>query len=115
MSSVGRPPAATSSRASSQNLADVLHAAGDRAELAEAAVGFVGQQPGERRLAGARRTVEDHRAQPARLQHPPQQLAFAQKMLLADKLGERRRPHPRGERLHLLRNLRLHFVRINRS
>ena len=73
-----------------EHFADVLHAAGDRAELAEAAVGFLGQQAGERRLAGARRAVEDHRAKPPRLQHPPQQFAFAEEMLLADELGERR-------------------------
>ena len=97
-----------------QNLADVLHAAGDGAELAEAAVGFLGQQAGERRLAGARRAVEDHRAQPLGLQHPPQQLAFAEEVLLADELGERRRPHPRGQRLHLLRGSPLRFEQTDR-
>ncbi len=33
---------------------------------------------------------------------PPQQFAFAQKMLLPDELLERRRPHPRRQRLRLL-------------
>ena len=89
-----------------QHLADILHAAGDRAELAKAAVGFLGQQPGERRLAGAGRAVKNHRPQPLRPQHPPQQLPLAQEVLLADKLGERPRPHPRGKRLHLLEVLR---------
>ena len=43
----------------------------------------------QRRFAGARRTVEDDRAQPIGRQQPPQQLAFAQKMLLADELVQR--------------------------
>ena len=82
-----------------QHFAQFLHAAGHGAELPELAVALRGQQAGQRRLARARRAVEDHRAQPIGLQQPPQQLALAQEMLLADELVERRRPHPRRQRL----------------
>ena len=58
-----------------------------------------GQQPGQRRLAGAGRAVEDHRAQPIGRQQPAQQLPFAQKVPLPDELLQRARPHPRRERL----------------
>ena len=47
-----------------QHFAQVLHAAGDGVELAEARLLSLGQQPGERRFARARRAVEDHRAEP---------------------------------------------------
>ena len=56
----------------------------------------------QRGLAGAGRAVEDQRAEPIGLQHAPQQLAFAEEMLLPDKLLERARPHPRRQRLRLL-------------
>jgi hypothetical protein len=35
------------------------------------------------------------------LQHPPQQLTFAQEMLLANELGKFRGTHAGSERLHL--------------
>ena len=87
-----------------EDFANILHAAGHRAELPEAAIGFLGQQPGESRFANARRTVEDDRAKSPCLQHSPQQFAFAEKMLLADELGERSGPHSRGQGLDLLRD-----------
>ena len=82
-----------------EDLAKLLDPAGHGADLLEMAAALAGQQPGERRLAGARRTVEDHRAEPIGRQQPPQQLALAEKVLLADELVELRRPHPRGQRL----------------
>jgi hypothetical protein len=60
---------------------------------------LAGQQPGERGFARARRTIKNHRAQPIGLEQSPQQFSFSQKMLLADELLERNRPHPRGQRL----------------
>ena len=48
------------------------------------------QQAGQRRLASARRAIENHRSQPVGLQQPAQQLALAQKVLLADEFFERR-------------------------
>ena len=84
-----------------EHFAQLLHAAGHRRKLAELALARGRQQPGQRRLARARRAVEDHRAQPIGRQQSPQQLSLAQKMLLADELVERRRPHPRRQRLGL--------------
>ena len=89
-SSVRVPPPARSSRACVEHFAQVLHAAGHRRELPELPLALRGQQPGQRRLAGARRAIEDHRAEPIGRQQPAQQLPFAQKVLLADELVERR-------------------------
>ena len=85
-----------------QHLAQFLHAAGHGAELLEMAAALLGQQPGQGGLAGARRAVEDHRAQAVGLQQPAEQLPLAEKMLLADELGQRHGPHPRGQRLRPL-------------
>src|SRR5262245_53933131 len=85
-----------------QNLAHILDAAGDGAELTEATLGFVSEQTGERGLADAGWTVKDDGAEPAGAEHSPQQFAFAKKMLLADEFGERLGPHARGERLDTL-------------
>ena len=82
-----------------EHLAQLLHAAGHGAELLEMAAALLGQQPCQGGLAGAGRAVEDHRAQPVGRQQPPQQLPLAEKMLLADELGQRCRPHPRRQRL----------------
>ena len=80
-----------------EDFAQFLHAAGDRADLLEMAAAFAGQQPGQRGLARARRTVEDHRAEPIGRQQPAEQFPFAEKVLLADELVERGRPHPRRQ------------------
>ena len=82
-----------------QDFAQLLHAAGDRADLLEMAAALLGQQPGQGGLARARRTVEDHRTEAVGRQQPAEQLPFAQEMLLPDELGERGGPHPRGQRL----------------
>ena len=82
-----------------EQLAQLLDPGGHGADLLEVAAALAGQQPGERCLAGARRPVEDHGAEPIGRQEPPQELALAQKVLLADELVERRRPHPRGQGL----------------
>ena len=92
---VGREPIA----GRGEDFAQFLHAAGDRADLAEVASRGAGQQPGERGLARAGRAVEDHRPEPIGRQQPPQQFALAEEMLLADELVERSRPHPRRQRL----------------
>ena len=63
-SSVGRPPAATSSRASSstsrRSFTPLVTALSCRKRLSVSCA----EQPGQRRLAGARRAVKDHRPQP---------------------------------------------------
>ena len=80
-----------------EDLAQLLDPAGHGADLLEVAAALAGQQTGECRLAGARRAVEDHRAQPIGRQQPAQELALAEKVLLADELIQRRRPHPRAK------------------
>ena len=57
-----------------------------------------GDDPRERRLAGARRPVEDHRVRPALLDRAPQGRARGEQVLLADDVGERARAHADGER-----------------
>ncbi len=71
-----------------------LHARSDRTQLAEVASPLGRQQPGQRCLSRSRWTVEDHRSQPVRLQQAAEQLAFAQKVPLANKFVQRNRPHP---------------------
>ena len=82
-----------------ENLAQLLDAARDCADLLEMAAGGAGQQPGKRGLARARRTVEDDRAEAVGGQQAAQQLSLAEKVPLADELFERAWPHPRGQRL----------------
>ena len=52
----------------------------------------------ERGFAGSRRAVEDHAGETVRFEHPPQEFSGPEKMLLADELIERARPHPRRQR-----------------
>jgi len=67
----------------------------------EATFRMVGDDVGQRGLAGAGRPVEDQRAEPVGVEHAPQQLAGAEEMLLADELVHVPRPHPRRQRLCL--------------
>src|SRR5205814_8162414 len=48
---------------------------------------------------GPRRAVEAARAEPVGHQHPAEQLAGAEEVLLADELVQGPRPHPGGQRL----------------
>ena len=80
------------------HLADFLDARQHRAEGDEVRLGRVGDQPGERRLAGARRAPEDDRLQQVALDGLAQRLARRQQVLLADELVEGPRAHPLGER-----------------
>ena len=57
-----------------------------------------GDDARERRLAGARRPVEDHRADPVLRDRQPQRRALAEHLLLADELVERPRPQAQRER-----------------
>ena len=79
-------------------LADVLDAAEHRRHGDELGVEGVGHEARQRRLAGARRTPEDHRVQPPGLEGDAQRLARAEQVALADHLVERLRPQPFGER-----------------
>ena len=57
-------------------------------ELLERRAGRVGDDAGERRLAAARRAVEDHRADAVLLDREPERRARAEDVLLADELVE---------------------------
>ena len=59
---------------------------------------MLGGHARERRLAGARRPVEDHRVRAAGLDRRAQRRALAEQVLLADEVVERARAHARGER-----------------
>ena len=76
-----------------------LGAAGlDRRQLLERGARGRGDEPRERRLAGARRPVEDHRVRAALGQRAAQRRALAEQVLLADDLLDRRRAQAHRER-----------------
>src|ERR1700690_4069626 len=79
-------------------LFDLLDAAGHRGELNEAGLRRFGNDLGQRGLAHARRTPEDHRARIVALDLHAQRLSWADKMLLAEQFVEAARPHPFRQR-----------------
>ncbi len=81
-----------------ENITKILHAGRGRVEGTEAPAGVGCDQLGERRLAGSGGTVEDEGADAVGLEHPPQQLPFAEEVLLTGELVESPRPHAGGER-----------------
>ena len=90
-----------------------LGAAGvDRRLLLEGAVGGGRDDPGDRRLAGARRSVEDHRVRLAGLDRGAQRRALGEQVLLADEVVERARAHPDGERRPLAGAARRRLVAL---
>ena len=70
----------------------------DGRELLERRAGDRGDQPGDRRLARARRPVQDHRAEPVLLDRAPQRRTGPEQVLLAGDLVEAARAQPLGER-----------------
>jgi hypothetical protein len=68
-----------------------------RAEGDEPRPRRLGNQPGERRLAGARRTPQDDRSKAVVLDGLAQGLAGRENVLLADELVEARRTHAFSE------------------
>ena len=92
-----------------EDLPHFLHADAGRVRLLEVALRVPGDQFSERRLPRARRPVEDQRHQPIRLEHPPQQLARTEKVLLPAELFQRAWPHPHGERRDLVEILPTRF------
>ena len=80
------------------HLADLRPPRVDGRELLEGGVGVLGGHPRQRRLAGARRAVQDHRVRVAGLDRRAQRRALAEQVLLADEVVERARAHPRRER-----------------
>ena len=81
------------------DLADFLDAAGNGGEVDEGGLCFVGDNAGERRLADAGRTPEDHGGDPVAVNEGAQDLARAEQVLLPGELVERARAHPAGERI----------------
>src|SRR5207253_2661452 len=78
-------------------LAQVRDAGEDRRERLESEVGarfgqFLGEKPGDRRLAAAGRAPQDHRGELAARHHSADRSLRAEQMLLADDDGEALRP-----------------------
>jgi hypothetical protein len=65
----------------------------------------VGEQPGDRGLAGPGRSPQDHRGQFARCDHPPDRSGSPGQMVLPDYFGECSRPQPVGQRCILARGI----------
>ena len=78
--------------------ADVLDAREDRREGQELRLGVSRDEARERRLAGARRSPEDHRVHLAGLYETPERLPISQQVPLADELVQGPRTHAIGER-----------------
>ena len=89
-----------------EHLLQVGDAREDRRDGDEAHADRVGEQPRDRRLAGAGRPPQDHRGELARRHHPPDRAVRPGQMLLADHLVELLRPQPVGERRVLARRRR---------
>jgi hypothetical protein len=70
----------------------------DRRDLFEVEIGLVGEEAGDRRLAGAGRAPEDQRAEAAGAQHAGDGALGADEMVLTDDLGQRLRAQAVGER-----------------
>ncbi len=106
MNRIVRPPSRVSrSRARGDGRPDVGDAAHHRRERDEPGVDRIGEEPGEARLAGSRRTPQEERREVAALDRPAQRPALAHEVVLADELLEAPRPHPGRERLSPRRRL----------
>ena len=80
------------------NLADILHAGGDRVELEKLRFCVPGDDPRQRRLSGPGRTPEDHRRDRIVLDQHAERLPLAEEVFLPYKPVERGRPYPLGKR-----------------
>ncbi len=74
-------------------LLDLFNAAGNRRELDEGRLRGFGNDLGERGLAHARRTPEDHGSRVVALDLHTQRLAGADQVLLTDQFVQAARPH----------------------
>ena len=86
---------------------DVADARGHGVELLKMAARHARDHLRQRRLARARRAVEDERGNVVRFDHAPQELARANSLLLADKFLKIARPHALGQRLEAARTTRI--------
>ena len=89
-----------------EHLLQIGDAREDRRDGDEAHADRIGEQPGDRRLAGAGRPPQDHRGELARRHHPPDRAVRPGQMLLPDHVLEPLRPQPVGERRILRRRRR---------
>ncbi len=82
------------------DLAQLGYAGRDGADQLERGAGHLGEDVGERRLAAAGRTPEDHRGHRVALERTAQHGPGADGAVLAGELVESARPHPRRQRRH---------------
>ena len=92
------PVAAEAVARSRDHGAHVVDARRHGGELLEGGAGSLGDDAGDRRLAGARRPEEDHRRRPVLLDGAPQRRSGPEHVLLTHELVERRRPQAHRER-----------------
>ena len=83
-----------------QHLADVLDAGVDRGQWLERGVGLGGYESGKGRLAGPRRSPQNHRQRAAGADHYTEGGAWSQEMLLPNDLVEFGGSHPGRKRFH---------------
>ena len=81
-----------------EHLLEVGDAGEHGRDLLELELGRIRQKPRHRRLAGAGRAPEDHRAERARLAHARDHAVRSEQMILADDFAERLRPQLVGKR-----------------
>jgi hypothetical protein len=84
------------------DLLDFLDAGEHSGKLDEVGLGDAGNDLGERSLAGARRTPEDHRGGVVALDLHAQRFAWPDQVFLSDEFIERARPHAVGQRARAL-------------
>ncbi len=81
-----------------EHLLEIRDAREDGRDGDEAHADGVGEQPGDRRLAGSGRPPQHHRGELARRHHPPDRAFRPGEMVLPHHLVERARPQTVGER-----------------
>src|SRR5262245_39902976 len=79
------------------DLADARHPLGDRGERLEMSLRVIGDDARQGRLAGSRRAPENAAAHVAATDQLAQRLPRSQELLLAEKLVQRTRTHPRRQ------------------
>ena len=81
-----------------EDLAKLGHAREDRGQGFEFDIAGLRQQAGDGRLAGARRTPQDHGREPAGRRHAPNGPVGGQQVILSDHFGQAAGPQAIGQR-----------------
>ena len=81
-----------------EHLAHLLDSRGQRGQTDEILPHGTCDERGDRRLAGARRAIENHRSFPGSLDQPAQRPPRPEQVLLPHQFVQGARAHPRGER-----------------